>query len=88
MLAGADLATEVLEASLANSNATVQQLQEQVNIMEATHSTDMKALSQQFATANTSLAIQEATIRYGSILCLTMQAMSYRMPQPPADSAP
>ena len=73
-VAGGDLATEGLEAALANSNASVQQLQErvdvllaQLNVMEAAQSTDMKALSEQLATANASLAAKEATIRWDAL---------------------
>lgn len=69
-LASADVATEALDASLTSSSNSVQQLQEQVgvlltqlNVAEAARSSDTKALSEQLATANASLATSEATTR-------------------------
>lgn len=86
VLAGGDLATEVLEATLANSNATVQKLQEQAQMTQAAHSIDVGALNEQLAAANASLATKQATIRYCFQHSLrpacgtAVQAVSYAVP--------
>ena len=67
-LASAGVATEALDASLASSSAQQQQEQvsvllTQLSVMEAAHSSDTEALSEQLAAANASLAASEATTR-------------------------
>lgn len=68
--AGLELSTAALEACLAESNSSVQQvqahcdsLQAQLNLMEAGHAADMEAMTQQLAEAAGAVAGKEAAIR-------------------------
>lgn len=68
--AGLELSTAALEANLAESNSSVQQLQAhcnslqaQLNLMEAAHAADMEAMTEQLAEAAGSVAAKEAVIR-------------------------
>ena len=68
--AGLELSTAALEACLAESNSSVQQLQAhcdslqaQLNLMEAAHAADMEAMTEQLAEAAGSGAAKEAVTR-------------------------
>lgn len=68
--AGLDLSTAALEACLAESNTSLQQLQghcdslqARLNLMEAGHAADMEAMTEQLAEAAGSAAAKEAVTR-------------------------
>lgn len=68
--AGLELSTAALEACLAESNSSLQQLQghcdslqARLNLVEAAHAADMEAMTQQLAEAAGSAASKEAVTR-------------------------
>lgn len=70
LIAGLDLSTAALEACLAESNSSVQQLQgqcralqAQLNTLEGGHAADTEAMTQQLTEAAGSVAAREAVIR-------------------------
>lgn len=70
LAAGGDFSSAALEACLAESNSSVQQLQgqckglqAQLNTLEGAHAADMEAMTQQLAEAAGSLAAKEGVIR-------------------------
>lgn len=69
--AGSELSAAALEACLAESNGSVQQLQAhcdslqaQLNLMEAAHAADMEAMTRQLAEAAGSVAAKEVVTRW------------------------